>query len=203
VKRPSRNVINEWIDEWADGGNDSGWSPYKSVAVSWDGEKRECYYYKLADNGQYDVKPAPECGDDYVCSGGSTKFWKVAKMWDKLLEKKKRDMEAAIGRIKGITFHQQRVLRKSLQENYDAALEEKATFCRLRNAIHGEFEQEVPKKRAATFHKKPAATIRKKPAATIRKKPAATVNKKPAAKILTKPAAIIHKTTAPGRSRYK
>jgi hypothetical protein len=192
VKRPSKKVILAWIDEWADGGNESGWSPYKSVAVNW-GKKGETYYYKLADHGQYDVKPAPDCGADHVCGGGKTKFWEVANMWDTLLEQKMRSMQLAIENIDGITWHQRRVLRRSLQENYDAALAEKATFCKLRNEIHGELESdEAAKKPAATVHKKPAATVHKKPAATVHKKPAATVSKRPACK----PAVVCKKPSA-------
>ena len=86
VQRPSKKVILEWIDEWAQDGNRSGWSPYKSVVVNW-GKRGDTYYYKLADDNRYDVALAPDCHGLHIC-GGSTEFWKVARMWDTLFEKK-------------------------------------------------------------------------------------------------------------------
>jgi hypothetical protein len=186
VKRPSKTIILEWIKEWAEGGNESGWSPYKSVVVNW-GRKGETYYYKLADRGLYDVRSDPDYHGDHLC-GGKSAFWKVANMWDRLLQQKMRSMEDDIEDIPGLTWHQRRVLRRSLNENYDAALREKAQFWKLRNASHTELElgATIPRKPTATVHRKPAATAHKKQTATLHKKPAAAVSKR--ASVCKKPA---------------
>jgi hypothetical protein len=188
VKEPSRKVIREWIDEWAEGGNDSGWSPYKSVVVNW-GKRGQTYYYKLADAGRYDVDLAPDCNGLYVCGGGG--FWKVARMWDTLLALKKHSMLDDIEAVPGLTSHQRLALKINVLRNYEAALREKERFCELRRARHGasSVEDAYTPPPAATLHKQPTAN-HKKPATTVHKKPATPVHKKPAATVSKRPAAL-------------
>ena len=73
VQEPSRKVIREWIDEWAEGGHDSGWSPYKSVVVNWG--KRGSYIL-LQTRGRRSLRCRP--------SSGLPRF--VRMRWGRVLE---------------------------------------------------------------------------------------------------------------------
>ena len=171
--RPSRAVITEWVKEWADGGNHSGWSPYKSCVVNWVGHKRgDNYYYKLADiNNMHDVQPTQE-QPAYQCKGQD--FWKIANLWDGLLADKVRSMHIEIDAVL-LTFAQRRVLREALIKEYCAALRDKTHFYKVLHSC-----RHVMAPACSTLN----PTAAKKPAMShIVKKPAGTTSivcKKPA-----------------------